>query len=259
MRWLAAWIAWCSARHRALEGERNRSLGGALQSADAEPRGAPLYAGAGSRAGRGARPQADRTGAGGHRNRTPVSLSMPIRNMHRTVGAMLSGEIARRYGSAGLPDDTIRVQFHRMRGTKLWRVSGEGRDADARRRSQRLRRQGTFRRKDDHLSAAQVRVRAGRKYPDRQRLPLRRNQRRGFFQRHGRRALCRAQFRRDGRGGRRGRSRLRVHDQRIGGGAGARGTEFRGRHDRRHRLRAGSDAAISVGVAATAPKWTWSR
>ena len=28
-------------------------------------------------------------------NRTPVSLSMPIRNIHRTVGTMLSGEIAR--------------------------------------------------------------------------------------------------------------------------------------------------------------------
>ena len=36
---------------------------------------------------------------------------MPIRNIHRTAGTMLSGEIARRYGSAGLPDDTIRVQF----------------------------------------------------------------------------------------------------------------------------------------------------
>jgi glutamate synthase (NADPH) large chain len=44
-------------------------------------------------------------------NRMPVSLSMPIRNIHRTVGTMLSGEIARRYGSAGLPDDTIQVQF----------------------------------------------------------------------------------------------------------------------------------------------------
>jgi len=44
-------------------------------------------------------------------NRTPVSLSMPIRNVHRTVGTMLSGEIARRYGSAGLPDDTIQVHF----------------------------------------------------------------------------------------------------------------------------------------------------
>jgi glutamate synthase (NADPH) large chain len=44
-------------------------------------------------------------------NRAHVSLSMPIRNIHRTVGTMLSGEIARKYGSAGLPDDTIQVQF----------------------------------------------------------------------------------------------------------------------------------------------------
>jgi glutamate synthase domain-containing protein 3 len=42
---------------------------------------------------------------------TPVSISLPIRNTHRTVGAMLSGEIARRYGSEGLPDDTIRFEF----------------------------------------------------------------------------------------------------------------------------------------------------
>ena len=41
----------------------------------------------------------------------PVSISLPIRNTHRTVGAMLSGQIARRYGEAGLPDDTIRFQF----------------------------------------------------------------------------------------------------------------------------------------------------
>src|SRR6202043_4121326 len=44
-------------------------------------------------------------------NLTPVSLNMPIRNVHRTVGAMLSGRIARRHGSVGLPDDTIRIQF----------------------------------------------------------------------------------------------------------------------------------------------------
>jgi glutamate synthase domain-containing protein 3 len=42
---------------------------------------------------------------------TQVSISLPIRNTHRTVGAMLSGEIARRYGSEGLPDDTIRFEF----------------------------------------------------------------------------------------------------------------------------------------------------
>jgi glutamate synthase domain-containing protein 2/glutamate synthase domain-containing protein 1/glutamate synthase domain-containing protein 3 len=44
-------------------------------------------------------------------NRTPFEIKLPIRNVHRTVGAMLSGEIARRYGSAGLPDDTIRFEF----------------------------------------------------------------------------------------------------------------------------------------------------
>jgi glutamate synthase domain-containing protein 2/glutamate synthase domain-containing protein 1/glutamate synthase domain-containing protein 3 len=44
-------------------------------------------------------------------NRIPVEMSLPIRNVHRSVGAMLSGEIARRYGSEGLPDDTIRVQL----------------------------------------------------------------------------------------------------------------------------------------------------
>ncbi|HZT34228.1 MAG TPA: glutamate synthase large subunit, partial [Bryobacteraceae bacterium] len=44
-------------------------------------------------------------------NGAPIEIKLPIRNVHRTVGAMLSGEIARRYGSAGLPDDTIRCYF----------------------------------------------------------------------------------------------------------------------------------------------------
>jgi glutamate synthase (NADPH) large chain len=33
------------------------------------------------------------------------------RNVNRSVGAMLSGEVAKRYGSKGLPDDTIRIQL----------------------------------------------------------------------------------------------------------------------------------------------------
>ncbi|HYO81534.1 MAG TPA: glutamate synthase large subunit, partial [Bryobacteraceae bacterium] len=44
-------------------------------------------------------------------NRTRVELELPIRNTHRTVGAMLSGDIARRYGSLGLPEDTIKFHF----------------------------------------------------------------------------------------------------------------------------------------------------
>jgi glutamate synthase domain-containing protein 2/glutamate synthase domain-containing protein 1/glutamate synthase domain-containing protein 3 len=40
-----------------------------------------------------------------------VSIEMPIRNINRTVGTMLSYEIAKRHGHEGLPDDTIRVRF----------------------------------------------------------------------------------------------------------------------------------------------------
>ncbi|HJW39814.1 MAG TPA: glutamate synthase large subunit, partial [Rhizomicrobium sp.] len=40
-----------------------------------------------------------------------VALERTIRNVDRTVGAMLSGEIARRHGHAGLPEDTIVVRF----------------------------------------------------------------------------------------------------------------------------------------------------
>src|SRR5690625_2487560 len=40
-------------------------------------------------------------------HRLPVSLDVPLKNVNRTVGTMLSGEIARRYGDAGLPQNTI--------------------------------------------------------------------------------------------------------------------------------------------------------
>ena len=40
-----------------------------------------------------------------------VKGSFAIRNVHRTVGGMLGGEIARRHGAAGLPDGTIHFKF----------------------------------------------------------------------------------------------------------------------------------------------------
>ena len=40
-----------------------------------------------------------------------VAIDMPIRNGNRTVGTMLSHQIARRYGHEGLPDGTIQVRF----------------------------------------------------------------------------------------------------------------------------------------------------
>ena len=40
-----------------------------------------------------------------------VSIDIPIRNINRTAGTMLSGEVAKRYGNEGLPDDTIHVRL----------------------------------------------------------------------------------------------------------------------------------------------------
>ena len=57
----------------------------------------------------------ERCRAGARRGET-VSSSMPVRNINRTVGTMLSREVARRYGQAGLPDDTIHVQLQGTAG-----------------------------------------------------------------------------------------------------------------------------------------------
>ena len=40
-----------------------------------------------------------------------VSIDIPIRNINRTVGTMLSHEIAKRYGHDGLPDGTIHIRL----------------------------------------------------------------------------------------------------------------------------------------------------
>lgn len=48
--------------------------------------------------------------------RQPVSLGMPIVNTDRSVGAMLSGYITKRYGGAGLADDAIRLTFYGSAG-----------------------------------------------------------------------------------------------------------------------------------------------
>ena len=47
-------------------------------------------------------------------SKKPVQFEIAVRNVNRTVGAMLSGEVAKRYGHAGLPEDTIHV---RLKGT----------------------------------------------------------------------------------------------------------------------------------------------
>jgi glutamate synthase domain-containing protein 3 len=56
----------------------------------------------------------------------PVQIEMPVRNGNRTVGGMLSGEIARRYGEPGLPNDTIRIDLRGSAGQSFgaWLARG---------------------------------------------------------------------------------------------------------------------------------------
>jgi glutamate synthase (NADPH/NADH) large chain len=40
-----------------------------------------------------------------------VAFAMPVKNLNRTVGTQLSGEVAKRYGHQGLPDDSIHIDL----------------------------------------------------------------------------------------------------------------------------------------------------
>lgn len=69
--------------------------------------------------------------------RLPVTIETRICNVNRTAGAMLSHEVARRYGQAGLPDDTVRVKFRGTAGQSFgaflvhgvtFELTGEGND-----------------------------------------------------------------------------------------------------------------------------------
>ena len=51
--------------------------------------------------------------------REPVRISLPVRNVNRTVGTMLGHEVTRRYGPDGLPDGTIDVTLSGTAGQSL--------------------------------------------------------------------------------------------------------------------------------------------
>ncbi|HYG93995.1 MAG TPA: glutamate synthase subunit alpha, partial [Nocardioides sp.] len=59
-------------------------------------------------------------------NGEPVRFQQKVLNTHRTVGGMLSGELARRYGNQGLPDGTIRIDMQGVGGQSFgaWLAKG---------------------------------------------------------------------------------------------------------------------------------------
>ncbi|WP_024877208.1 glutamate synthase large subunit [Saccharomonospora piscinae] len=49
----------------------------------------------------------------------PVRVELPVRNVNRTVGTLLGAEVTRRFGSGGLPDDTVSVALTGSAGQSL--------------------------------------------------------------------------------------------------------------------------------------------
>jgi glutamate synthase domain-containing protein 3 len=58
--------------------------------------------------------------------REKVVVELPIRNVHRTVGTMLAGEVARRFGKRGLPPETITLRFTGSAGQSFGAFMTEG-------------------------------------------------------------------------------------------------------------------------------------
>ncbi len=50
---------------------------------------------------------------------TPVTIDLPVRNVNRTVGTMLGSRVTRRYGSKGLPENTIDITLTGSAGQSL--------------------------------------------------------------------------------------------------------------------------------------------
>ncbi len=192
----------------------------------------------------------------------PVRLELPIRNVNRTVGTMLGYEVTRRWGGEGLPDDTITVAFTGSAGQSFGafvprgitlRLTGDANDYLGK---------GLSGGRLVVAPAARLAVRGREPGRRGQRDRLRRDVRGDLPARRGRRAVLRAQLRRAGRRRGRRRPRLRVHDRRPGGHPRADRAQLRGRHVRRHRLRArperrpGSTRRWSTSTRWTTPTWS---
>jgi glutamate synthase (NADPH) large chain len=56
----------------------------------------------------------------------PVRIERPVSNVNRTVGTMLSGEVAQRFGHGGLPDNTVHITLRGVAGQSFgaWLAHG---------------------------------------------------------------------------------------------------------------------------------------
>ena len=220
---------------RALEGQGARFLQAVLQAGGAGPEDLSLREAEPSSGSR-ARPRLIEKAQAALDRGAPVHDRAEINNIDRSAGAMLSGEVAKRYGHAGLPDDTITVQLTGTAGQSFGALLARGVTFELEGEANDYVGKG--------LSGGRIvigpprerRHRAGRIDHRRQHRALRRDRGRMLFPRRRRRTLRRAQFRRDRGGRRRRRPLLRIHDRRRRGRARQDRPQLRGRHVGRHRL-----------------------
>ena len=164
------------------------------------------------------------------------TFSYTVNNFHRSIGARISGEIAKRWGNTGMSAAPLIVNLKGSAGQSfgVWNAGGlhlhlEGEAND-------YVGKGMAARQDSPEAARPFELRRARHHHHGQHLPVRRHGRRTVRCGHQRRTLRRAQFGRPGRGGGGGRSLLRIHDRRRGLRARPHRGQFRRRLYRRLRL-----------------------
>ncbi len=129
----------------------------------------------------------------------PDRVEMPIENIDRAFGTMLSHRISKNWGPDGLPDGTIHIKATGSAGQSLgaWLAHGvtielEGDANDYVGKGLSGGRIIVYPPKHGHVPAR-------REHHDRQRRPVWGHPRRGLFPRPGGRTVLRAEFGRDGR------------------------------------------------------------
>ncbi len=174
----------------------------------------------------------------------PVKIEAAIRNVDRSTGTMLSGEVAKRYGHEGLPDDTISISLKGTAGQSFGAFLARGVTLDLVGDANDYVGKGLSGGRIVVRAPAQTSFKPERVDHRRQHRALRRHRGRVLFRRHRGRALCGAQLRRHRGGGRRGRPRLRIHDRWHRRRHRQDRPQLCRRHVGRHRLRARRGRAL---------------
>ena len=179
---------------------------------------------------------------------------------------MLGYEVTRRYGGAGLPDDTIQIHFRGSAGQSFGAFVPRGISLTLEGDSNDYVGKGLSGGRLVVYPPDAIALQGRGEHHHRQRRALRRDERRGIHPRGGGRALRGPEQRRPRRRRRRRRPRLRVHDGRPGRGARRDRPQLRRRHERRNRLRArrrravrdrGPTAAWSISTPSTSADETF--